>query len=246
MGWFQRIESNSNTQAVRPGLPRKVLHHLIVKGDLAVGARILDVGCGRGELVQFLDQLGFDAAGIDDSRENIAVARHRVPSLDFRCLRADEITAAGQHTLDLVLVRDFDAYRENLNSPAALKTTANLLSCVTPGGFLVFLVRSDSVSNSANCGHHIACYAKHLLEFPGHCETTGLSNGFDQPQTWRSLLAGGPRSGFVTVTIRLPREPVGRCNWLRLADQAAAAHRQPCCRRFAELHPETAESRSAA
>ena len=65
VGWLLRMRSVPKAPSVAPGLPLRVLRHLIVKHDVPIGSRVLDVGCGRGQLVQFLYELGFDVTGID-------------------------------------------------------------------------------------------------------------------------------------------------------------------------------------
>jgi SAM-dependent methyltransferase len=46
-----------------------------VRPRLAPGARVLDIGCGQGELVALLVADGFDAWGIDISPEQVSLAR---------------------------------------------------------------------------------------------------------------------------------------------------------------------------
>jgi ubiquinone/menaquinone biosynthesis C-methylase UbiE len=51
---------------------------------LATGAgRVLDAACGTGRHAQFLDSLGCDVVGIDQSREMLEVARGKLPSVRF-------------------------------------------------------------------------------------------------------------------------------------------------------------------
>src|SRR5437773_9795587 len=51
--------------------------HLLVAAMVSPGSRVLDVGCGNGELLQLLEQRGVDGRGIEISREgvNASVAR---------------------------------------------------------------------------------------------------------------------------------------------------------------------------
>jgi methionine biosynthesis protein MetW len=58
------------------GAPR--VDHVVVSGMIAPGARVLDVGCGDGELLRLLtEQRGVDGRGIEISREgvNLCVAK---------------------------------------------------------------------------------------------------------------------------------------------------------------------------
>lgn len=46
-------------------------------------APVVDLGCGTGEVVKYLDALGLNARGIDISREMISQALHSFPNLRF-------------------------------------------------------------------------------------------------------------------------------------------------------------------
>ena len=47
------------------------------------GARVLDLGCGRGELTAYLRQRGWDAEGMDASKAQLADAKRRFPEIVF-------------------------------------------------------------------------------------------------------------------------------------------------------------------
>jgi trans-aconitate methyltransferase len=51
--------------------------------DPQPGERVLDVGCGTGDIAAFIEQRGAVVTGIDASAEMIAAARERYPELDF-------------------------------------------------------------------------------------------------------------------------------------------------------------------
>lgn len=51
---------------------------------IGAGSRVLDVGCGSGELLALLDELGATPAGTDPAPGMVALARLRVPSADVR------------------------------------------------------------------------------------------------------------------------------------------------------------------
>jgi trans-aconitate methyltransferase len=48
------------------------------------GERILDLGCGTGDIAQTIAESGAHVVGVDASVEMIATARERFPALDFR------------------------------------------------------------------------------------------------------------------------------------------------------------------
>src|SRR5919205_3198753 len=45
--------------------------HLLVAGMIEAGSRVLDVGCGDGELLQLLESRGIDGRGIELSRAGV-------------------------------------------------------------------------------------------------------------------------------------------------------------------------------
>lgn len=50
---------------------------------VAKGSRVLDLGCGRGELTAYLRSLGWDAEGMDASASQLADARAAYPEIKF-------------------------------------------------------------------------------------------------------------------------------------------------------------------
>jgi len=54
--------------------------------DLKMGYTIVDVGCGRGEMVAHLSDRGFNILGMDYSKEAIALAKRVFPASRFECV----------------------------------------------------------------------------------------------------------------------------------------------------------------
>ncbi len=50
---------------------------------LSKGAKMLDAGCGSGEFVEFIKELGFDVSGVDISKTAVEKARARCPGTPF-------------------------------------------------------------------------------------------------------------------------------------------------------------------
>ena len=75
MSWTQLLGSAVSTTP----LPRAVVRHLLFSHQIGMGSRVLVVGCGHGELVHFFDDLGMDAAGLDESPENVSWAAEHEP-----------------------------------------------------------------------------------------------------------------------------------------------------------------------
>ncbi len=94
---------------------------------------VVDIGCGRGELVRLLQLDGFDAEGIDISPEQAALARSagvaRVRQGDFRAiLAAHPAYYAAITATDLL---------EHLTKPEVLQTFDDAAAALAPGGVLV-------------------------------------------------------------------------------------------------------------
>ncbi|NEE00185.1 class I SAM-dependent methyltransferase [Phytoactinopolyspora halotolerans] len=96
-------------------------------------SRVLDIGCGQGELVRLLVADGFDARGVDVSTEQVSLARaaglDRVEQADFHAhLRA----SAG--SWDAVVATDV---LEHLTRDEVLQTFDDARVALRPGGVLV-------------------------------------------------------------------------------------------------------------
>ena len=94
---------------------------------------VVDLGCGRGELVRFLQVDGFDAEGIDISPEQAALARAagvaRVRQGDFRAILA-------AHPAHYAAITATDLL-EHLTKPEVLQTFDDAAAALAPGGVLV-------------------------------------------------------------------------------------------------------------
>ncbi|GAA4955158.1 class I SAM-dependent methyltransferase [Streptomonospora halophila] len=103
---------------------------LIGELDPRPGERILDAGCGTGDLAATLADAGAEVVGIDSSPEMIDRARERFPHLDLR--------VADLRSLDLE--PGFDAVLSNAVLhwiPEAGAAAAGIARALRPGGRLV-------------------------------------------------------------------------------------------------------------
>jgi trans-aconitate methyltransferase len=97
----------------------------------AEGEKIIDIGCGTGELTDRIFHSGVSVTGIDASVEMIAKARQNFPAIGFEVKDATNFE----------MVEKFDAAFSNAtlhwinDQAAALKNIAN---CLKPGGRFVF------------------------------------------------------------------------------------------------------------
>jgi SAM-dependent methyltransferase len=77
-------------------LPAIILEHVD-------GRRAIDFGCGAGRSTRFLRELGFDAVGVDISKEMIAKARELDPDGDYRLIEDGALGGLEEDAYDLVL-----------------------------------------------------------------------------------------------------------------------------------------------
>lgn len=104
---------------------------LLVLLNAKPGERILDVGCGTGQLTAEIAQFGAEMVGIDSSPDMIATARNNFPRVRFEVA---DVTA-------LSFANEFDVVVSNAalhwvrDQPSAI---ASISRALKPGGRLVF------------------------------------------------------------------------------------------------------------
>jgi 2-polyprenyl-3-methyl-5-hydroxy-6-metoxy-1,4-benzoquinol methylase len=122
--------SFKRTQGRRLEDSRLIAPYLLVKSKR--GLRILDIGCGRGELCYALAQKGADVTGIDYSEEAIEIARKTFTrdniqgSLSFIC--GDAATFPLEGTFDVIIATDFLEHVETSVLKRILKKCGEKLS----------------------------------------------------------------------------------------------------------------------
>jgi SAM-dependent methyltransferase len=100
---------------------------------LSPEARLLELGCGSGQMLEFLRREGFrNAAGIDLSPEQVAIARER--GLDVQVADVFEHLARERGDRDAVLALDLF---EHFDRPELLRLTAAVHGALVPGGRLI-------------------------------------------------------------------------------------------------------------
>ncbi len=229
MTWSQHSETGWANSAVRPSLPPKLLRHLLFSHELGIGSRVLAAGYGWGDLVNFFDHLGIDAVGLEEPSEHVATEHLRTPQVEVHCGRTEGAIPLGGGRFDAVLVRRLRTHRDNLFSPAAFRTTAELLACVRPGGYLILLAQYGSAALEELPIHTSGCYRQHLAAFGGSSSTRDFPDRLTRATSWERILRRQPRSGFLTATVQLPEPTLPRSGWLRLADAAAQSMAGSCC-----------------
>ena len=104
---------------------------LLVLLNAQPGERILDVGCGTGQLTSEITQFGAEVVGIDSSPDMIATARKNFPQLRFEVADVTALTFANE--FDVVVSNA--ALHWVRDQPSAIASIARALK---PRGRLVF------------------------------------------------------------------------------------------------------------
>lgn len=227
MDSWHRLAAESSALLDRTRIPGRVLSHLLNSARVGVGATILDVGCGRGELAAYLDSLGFQATGLDESPENVCEARRQARHCEFHCASIADPLPGLRTEFDLVLMRQTSAYDCAMLSRAAFAATWQLVARVCPGGCLAFLAPLSSSAMSA-AGHRHSCFARHVGALPGDRDFQEILDGVPVARTVRSL-TGRNATGYGFAVLRLPRQPLTRAQWERAIETAVRADAAPCC-----------------
>jgi cyclopropane fatty-acyl-phospholipid synthase-like methyltransferase len=119
-------------------IPAAVLDRFIGECALAKDDRLLDIGCGRGELLlRAVEQTGCAAVGIDQSPQQITIARaeaaRRVPDADIVFHEAD----AGAVALDVRPFRVVACVGSTHAYGGLTSALARLTAFLEPGGRLL-------------------------------------------------------------------------------------------------------------
>jgi len=90
--------------ALRSGYPEELLSYLVENARLIPGSRVLEVGCGTGQLTRSLVGRGFNIIAIDPAPSMIAVARQRlsIDRVDFRITNFEDFESP-QSEFDLIV-----------------------------------------------------------------------------------------------------------------------------------------------
>jgi SAM-dependent methyltransferase len=127
-------ETTPRSPAARASYFRWCDHKVLpLVGDLARDARVLELGCGPGDLLEWLRQRGFTAArGIDVSAEQVALARSI--GLDARVADVFEHLDETHEPLDAILAFDFI---EHFHRDELMRLVPAVRDALVPGGRLV-------------------------------------------------------------------------------------------------------------
>jgi 2-polyprenyl-3-methyl-5-hydroxy-6-metoxy-1,4-benzoquinol methylase len=109
-----------------------------IRPHLPAGGRVLDIGCGQGELVRLLAADGFDAYGVDVSPEQVEIARSAgLDRVELGDLHAYLASSRGQW--DGVVATDV---LEHLSRDEVVAAFDSVRAALRPGG--VFVARAPN------------------------------------------------------------------------------------------------------
>lgn len=206
---------------IEPPYPRRFLREVFERHRIPLGAHILDVGCGQGALVRYLVSLGFDATGLDESDVAIEEARALAPDAEFFVGGAPrEQFSSPSATFDVVLARHHSVWSRSIFSRTSFLMTASFLSCLRPGGILLFVCEGTALEGPHLNQHDVLCFAKHVAQFPGTC-------GIDRYPS--SLFSPKPALEFTTASLRIDRTKRSSAEWDHLGLKASGALDGACC-----------------
>lgn len=102
------------------------------------GQRVLDLGCGVGQIAGRFHRLGAHVIGVDSNEELLAAARTRHPDVRFDNLDLGALTPTSFGRVDGVWASFVAAYFADLDA-----AVARWSDCVTPGGWLTLVEVDD-------------------------------------------------------------------------------------------------------
>lgn len=139
------------------------------------GERVIDLGCGSGQLTARIAEAGAKVIGIDASREMIAAARQNFPAIEFRLADATSFTV--EQTADAVFSNA--ALHWVRDAAAAI---ARIFRALKPGGRFVFeMGGAGNTRQLMNAIGEVAAGFEVPWYFPGIAEYAGLleAGGFE-------------------------------------------------------------------
>lgn len=123
--------------ATRQSYPLDVVHELLTTAQLAQGSRVLEVGCGTGQLTSRLAGRGLRITAVDIGAEMVRLARRNVVDRDvsFHCASFEEFEST--ESFDLIV----SATAFHWIDPAVAFSKS--VALLRPGGWLALLTTGE-------------------------------------------------------------------------------------------------------
>lgn len=140
---------------------------------------LLDLGCGHGRHIPFLDGLGFNVSGLEVAQEQVESLTNRFPEQQFLCGSSAHIPTPDQ-SYDIVTACNSLYYIDDINEgfEAHLNEVARVLKDV---GILVFSMVGAQHSILKNCEKQ-GDYARLKYDFLGFREDTLIRPLWDKAE----------------------------------------------------------------
>ena len=142
--------------------------------DAPTGSRVLDLGCGNGALTKKLQELGFQAQGMDASSEMLHVARQNYPEIRFEKGDATQFTL--QDPVDVIFS---NAVFHWIDAEKQDALAAHIASALKPGGTLVCEFGGKNCAESVHavleqCFTALGLHYPRINYFPTIAEYTAI------------------------------------------------------------------------
>ena len=174
-------------------------NYLPLLAGLSADSRILDLGCGSGELLAFLRGAGFGAArGVDLSKEQVAIAQAN--GLDARVIDARDALEETHSELSAVFAIDFV---EHFSLEELFELLPQVRASLRPGGRLILRTPNGGAPLGGHVIHgdlsHLTIFApsslRHMLRLTGFEDITirecppahGTIGGRIRAPLWRMI-----------------------------------------------------------
>jgi SAM-dependent methyltransferase len=178
---------------------------------------VLDVGCGNGQLVAYLQRRGCLAAGVDERAATQGTTS--AASIIHRGSIAGGFPFKPQ-SFDLILVRSSGIYAGDVNTPEAFTATANLLSSLKPRRRAIFLEPAVVETGRGPDAARLAALRAHLGCFPGDIDVRDYRDGVARFLSLEWLLG---RYRDVALSLVIHTAPRNMLSRLKLHQQAREA-----------------------
>lgn len=148
---------------------KPAIQFAVQQAELKPADRILDIGCGRGELVAHLDEKGFDATGIDYSEAAVSCAKALYPKGKFHLVRSDQPLFEAASFDKIFILGTI----EHLYEPEIEKTLLEIKRLLRPGGLCVITTCTNALyykTRSYRLRAALASLLKMAPPSPSHSE----------------------------------------------------------------------------
>ena len=241
-----QLHANSVSGAPPVRLSRRLLRYVVMGHELVPGARVLEIGCGAGELTGYLHRLSMEVTAYERNTDALKAAIKALPDVEIRVWKDDYQHLGDDGQYDLVIANGGEVLAGDLFSESALRWTAQLAGCLRSGGSLMYLVRHDPEQLENPVGHLTSCYTRLFSRFPGTITSFMVPDSFSDRRTWDWLLGRRPRSGYLAVSLHLPQRLMTSFEWHQWLAQEIARPKEPCCRWARRERPNRPPIRRAA